>query len=378
MQRTKPDFWLILLTFILVGYGLVMVFSTSYYKGILDYQNAYYFFNKQLIFAGIGLVLFFIFSNIPYHWYRKHIGKFLLASLFMLIFVLLFASETNGARRWISLGPLTFQPSEFVKIVMIMYTASIMVKKQEVLNNFKKTILPPLTVITIFCGFLVIQPHYSATIIIFSTCMIVIFCGGARLRQLFLLIIAGVPVLVGVLFLDQYRVNRVMALFNPFSDPQNHGYQVIYSLYAIGPGGITGVGLGKSIQKMAYLPEAHTDFIFSIIAEELGFIGAGALIVLFAVYVVKGVRIALRAPDLFGTLLGIGIVSLLAIQVVFNLGVVTALLPVTGVPLPFISYGGSSLLFQLIATGILLNISRYRLEKRKPTIETENEKPATE
>jgi cell division protein FtsW len=371
MQRTKPDFWLILLSFILVGYGLVMVFSTSYYKGILDYQNAYYFFNKQLIFAGIGLVLFFIFSNIPYHWYRKHVGKLLLLSLLMLFFVLIFADETNGARRWIKIGSFTFQPSEFVKIVLIVYTASIMVKKQEVLHNFKKTILPPLTVITIFSGLLVIQPHYSATIIIFSTCMIIIFCGGAKLRQLFLLIIAGIPVLVGVLFLDQYRINRVMALFNPFSDPQNHGYQVIYSLYAIGPGGITGVGLGKSIQKMAYLPEAHTDFIFSIIAEELGFIGAGTLIILFTIYVIRGVRISLRARDLFGTLLGIGIVSLFAIQVVFNLGVVTALLPVTGVPLPFISYGGSSLMFQLIATGILLNISRYQAVRNKSAVKAE-------
>jgi cell division protein FtsW len=371
MQRTKPDFWLILLSFILVGYGLVMVFSTSYYKGILDYQNAYYFFNKQLIFAGIGLVLFFIFSNIPYHWYRKHVGKFLLVSLLMLLFVLIFADETNGARRWIKIGSFTFQPSEFVKIVLILYTASIMVKKQEVLHNFKKTILPPLTVITIFCGLLVIQPHYSATIIIFTTCMIIIFCGGAKLRQLFLLVSAGIPVLVGVLFLDQYRINRVMALFDPFSDPQNHGYQVIYSLYAIGPGGITGVGLGKSIQKMAYLPEAHTDFIFSIIAEELGFIGAGTLIILFAIYVIRGVRISLRARDLFGTLLGIGIVSLFAIQVVFNLGVVTALLPVTGVPLPFISYGGSSLMFQLVATGILLNISRYQAVRNKPAVKAD-------
>jgi cell division protein FtsW len=362
MQRTKPDFWLILLTFILVGYGLVMVFSTSYYKGIIDYQNAYYFFNKQLIFAAIGLVLFFIFSNIPYYWYRKHIGKLLLLSLAMLIFVLITADEINGAKRWVSFGFFSFQPSEFVKIVMLIYTASIMVKKQTILGNFKKTILPPLTVIGIFCGLLVIQPHYSATVIIFSSCIIIIFCAGVKLRQLLLLASAGIPVLIGVLFLDQYRIDRVMTMLNPFSDPQNNGYQVIYSLYAIGPGGITGVGLGNSIQKMAYLPEAHTDFIFSIIAEELGFIGAGLLIVLFAIYVIRGVRIALQAKDLFGMLLGIGIVSLFAIQVIFNLGVATALLPVTGVPLPFISYGGSSLMLQLTATGILLNISRHRVQ----------------
>jgi cell division protein FtsW len=371
MQRIKPDFWLILLTFLLVGFGLVMVFSTSYYKGILDYQNSYYFFNKQLLFAGVGLILFFIFSNIPYPWYRKHIGKLIFVCVLILIIVLLFGDITNGARRWLNFGTFTFQPSEFVKIAMILYTASIMVKKQAVLHNFKKTILPPLTVITIICGLLVIQPHYSATIIIFATCMIIIFCAGAKLRQLLLLASAGLPILVGVLFLDQYRVNRVMTLFNPFNDPQNHGYQVIYSLYAIGPGGITGVGLGNSIQKMAYLPEAHTDFIFSIIAEELGFIGAGTLIILFTIYVIRGVRIALQAPDLFGTLLGIGIVTMFAIQVVFNIGVVTALLPVTGVPLPFISYGGSSLMFQLIATGILLNISRYKRGANKRQIVVE-------
>lgn len=372
MKKGKPDFWLILITFVLVGFGLIMVFSTSYPKGLTDpnIHDGYYFFKKQLGFGLAGLVLFFIFSNIPYSIYRRFVVPILIVCVISLIVVMIpsIGVYVNGARRWINLGLFSFQPSEYVKLGMIIYTASIMVKKQPHLDKFGRAIVPPLLVIGLVCGLLLLQPHFSATVIIIGTCMTIIFCSGIRLRHLFWLGSLGLPVLFGIMLLGDYRVERLNALFNPLSDPSDSGYQIMQSLIAIGPGGILGTGLGKSIQKMAYLPEAHTDFIFSIIAEELGFIGAGILIFLFIAFVVRGVLISLQAPDQYGTLLGIGIVTLLALETIFNLGVVTAMLPVTGVPLPLISYGGTALLIKLVELGILLNISRYRLRRKKQEV----------
>jgi cell division protein FtsW len=362
MVRGKPDFWLMLILFALVGYGLVMVFSSSYYVAMTHYNDTYYFFKKQLIWAGFGLLVFFITANIPYQLYQKYIAYILFGSwiALLLVFIPGLGSKINGADRWVQLGFFSFQPSEVGKVAALIYTASIMAKKQEHLDNFKKGLLPPLIVIGLFCFLIVIQPHYSSTVILLVTCLVIIFCAGARLKHLMLLALAGSPVMISVLLLKSYRLDRLSVLWDPWKDPGDKGYQIIQSLYAIGPGGLTGAGLGNSIQKMAYLPEAHTDFIFSVIAEELGFFGGASLILLFVLFIVRGIRIALRAPDMFGMLLGVGIITLFSIQAIFNLGVVTAMLPVTGVPLPFISYGGSSLLLNLFTAGILLNISRYR------------------
>lgn len=365
MKRGKPDFWLILITFTLLGFGLIMVFSASYFKGYVDLEDSYYFFKKQLLFGLFGLVLFFVVSNIPYQLYRKYVGIILALCFLFLLSVLLFGEVRNGARRWIDLGFIDFQPSELVKLGMIIYTASIMVKKQPVLNHFKRALLPPLVVIGLMAALLVMEPHFSATVIMITTCFIIIFCAGARLKHLCLLLLSGLPILFVVMLMSDYRIERLYTLLNPLSDPDDKGYQITQSLIAIGPGGLTGVGLGESIQKLAYLPEAHTDFIFSIISEELGFIGGSFVILLFILFIARGVLIALQAPDQFGTLLGIGIVTLMALEAIFNLGVVTAMLPVTGVPLPLISYGGTALIIKLIGLGILLNISRYRTRKAK-------------
>lgn len=365
MIRKKPDYWLILITFLLLGFGLVMVFSTSYYIGLTDFNDTYYYFRKQLIFAGVGLLLFFFISNISYSFYRRHVAIILLACFLLLISVLFVADTINGAKRWIDIGITSFQPSEFVKLGIIIYTASIMIKKQPVMDQFKRSIIPPLTIIGLICILLVFEPHYSAVVIIFFTSFVIIFCAGAKLKHLLLVSFACLPILAAILFLADYRVDRLESVFNPWKDQNDTGYQLLQSLFAIGPGGLTGTGLGNSIQKLAYLPEAHTDFIFSIIGEELGFIGGTTVIILFILLIMRGMIISIQAPDLFGTLLGIGIVSLIAIETIFNLGVVTGLLPVTGVPLPFISYGGSALLIKCIEVGILLNISRYRIQKKK-------------
>ncbi len=371
MVRGKPDFWLLLIVFILLGFGLIMVFSSSYYQGLTVYNDSYYFFKRQLVWATIGIVLFFVAANLPYSFYRRHVGKFLVGTLLLLVLVLIpgIGVSVNGAQRWIKLGFFSLQPSEIAKLVALFYTASIMSKKQNYLHQFKRGLLPPLIVISLLSGLIVIEPHYSTTILLISSCFVVIYCAGTPLKHLIMVGMAAVPVLIGVLFMKAYRIPRILTLLDPWKNPTSDGYQIIQSLYAIGPGGLSGGGLGNSIQKLAYLPEAHTDFIFSIIAEELGFLGCLFLILLFIAFILRGLRISLRAPDLFGNLLGMGIVSLLAIQTIFNIGVATALLPVTGVPLPFISYGGTSLISCMISAGILLNLSRYsiQVEKKQPS-----------
>ncbi|TCS94728.1 putative lipid II flippase FtsW [Hazenella coriacea] len=368
-KQRKPDFWLILITFLLFGFGLVMVFSTSYYKGLTEYQDSYYFFKKQLSFGVIGLILFFIVSNIPYSFYRKHVGLITLFCLLSLVIVLIpgLGESRNGATRWLDLGFFSFQPSEYVKVGLVIYTASIMVKKQEVIDQFRRSVIPPLIVIGLFSLLLVSQPHFSAIVIIFGTCLTMIYCSGVRIKPLITLLLVTIPILVAVMLLADYRLDRVFTLLDPLSDPKGRGYQISNSLMAIGPGGLTGAGLGNSIQKMDYLPEAHTDFIFSIIAEEMGFIGSALLICLYILFVFRGVIISLQAPDQFGTLLGIGIVTLISLEALFNLGVVTAIVPVTGVPLPLISYGGTALMIKLFSLGVLLNISRSRVKKGAAT-----------
>lgn len=367
MVRGKPDFWLIFFTFLLLGFGLVMVFSASYYEGWTEFNDSYYFFKRQLTWACLGLILFFTLANIPFTLYRRYVGWILLVCviLLLLVFMPVIGVEANGASRWIQIGPLTIQPSELAKLGLLIYTASIMTKKQPYLDNFKRGLLPPLIVIGLVCFLIVIEPHYSATVIILASCMVVIFCAGVRIRHLLMLMLTAVPVLIMVLYLADYRIERLEAAYDPWKDPNDTGYQIIQSLYAIGPGGLSGRGLGNGIQKLAYLPEAHTDFIFAIIAEELGFLGSIFLILLFVALILRGIRACLLVPDQFGTLLGIGLIASIAIQALFNLAVVTAILPVTGVPLPLISYGGSSLLTNLASLGILLNISRYRQAKKR-------------
>lgn len=363
MSHGKPDFWMMFIIFLLTGFGLVMVFSASYYDGLVKHGDSYYYFKRQLVWALGSVLLFFVISNIPYTIYRKHVGVILLGSLVLLalVFIPELGMNINGASRWIQLGPISFQPSELAKLGAIIYTASIMVKKQERLHQFKQGLFPPLIVLGIFCGLIVLQPHFSSTVILLGSCLTVIFCAGARLKHLLLLGAAGIPFFVWIMTSEDYRVMRLLIFRDPWKDPSGDGFQTIQSLFAIGPGGLLGKGLGNSIQKLAYLPMSQTDFIFAIIAEELGFIGGSLLILLYIAFVIRGVRIALQAPDSFGMFLGIGIVTMFSLQTLFNLGVVTAMLPVTGVPLPFISYGGSSLLMCMLAAGILLNISRHRV-----------------
>ncbi|SFS81500.1 putative lipid II flippase FtsW [Marininema halotolerans] len=387
-MRGKPDFWMMFIIFLLTGFGLVMVFSSSYYEGLTRHHDSYFFFKKQLSWSFVALVMFFIMSNIPYTIYQKKVGLILAISVFLLLLVYIpaLSISLNGARRWLQLGPVGFQPSEIAKIAAVIYTAAIMTKKQNQLDHFSRGLLPPIIVLSFISALIVFEPHFSSIVILLISCMTIIFVAGARVKHLLLLASTGIPFLIYIMLLQPYRIKRWAAVYDPWKNPSSDGHQIIQSLFAIGPGGLFGKGLGNSIQKLAYLPMAQTDFIFSIIAEELGFLGGLLLVTLYVAFILRGIRIAVRAPDLFGHLLGIGIITMFATQTLLNLGVVTAMLPPTGIPLPFISYGGTSLVICMMAAGILMNISRYqtvastqqqptsgnRPQRRRPHLVTSN------
>lgn len=356
----QPDFVLMILTFILVGIGLVMVYSSSQVMAYANYGDGAYFFKRQLVWAVLGLFSMFIVMNIPYRVYQRLVPFILLAVFVLMALVLTDLGEARkGAQRWLNLGFITIQPSEFVKLGLIMYLSSLYAKKQEYIDDFWKGILPPLFIVGVFFGMILLQRDLGTAMLIVFFTIIMLFCAGARFSHMF-----GLACATGLMFaifsiLEPFRMRRLISYRDPWADAQGDGYQLIQSLYAIGNGGITGSGFGNSIQKYFYLPEAHTDFIFAVIAEEFGFIGMLIILTLMAVFVLRGIKVSAQAPTIFGTFLGVGIVSMIGIQALINIGVAVGLLPVTGMTLPFLSYGGSSLLITLTSTGILLNISRY-------------------
>lgn len=374
MSRGKPDFILMFILLSLIGFGLVMVFSSSFYFGLSEKGDSYYYFKRQLAYAVLAVIALVVCMNINYKAYRKLLGLLFFLTVILLITVF-FMPPTNGARRWIYLGSFSFQPSEIARVTAVMYAAHIFSKKQDRLQDFWRGLLPPLIVIGLLFLLIVFEPHFSSALILFCACTAIVFCAGVKKQHLFFLGAASVPILIGFLLLKGYRVTRLHTFLDPFATSSDQGFQTVQSLYAIAPGGWTGVGLGNSIQKMLYLPEAHTDFIFSIIAEELGFLGSCLLILFYFALFYRGLVIALRAPDQFGLLLAVGLVTLVGVQVVLNIAVATALVPVTGVTLPFISYGGTSLVINAAIGGILLNISRHRVTKQVQKRAPKNKQP---
>lgn len=359
-EQGQPDFTIMIITFMLLGLGLVMIYSASQIKAYMDFEDSSFFFKRQLMWAVIGIFLMYMTMNIPYRIYRKTVPALLLTLLVMMVLVLTdLGVARGGAQRWLNLGFVTIQPSEFVKLGLIIYLASIYSKKQEYIDHFMRGVLPPLFIVGLFFFLILLQRDLGTamSLIIFS--MVILFCSGARFKHLFGLGLLSVVLFFVFTFSAQYRLERLTSFRDPWSDASGDGYQLIQSLYAIGNGGVFGSGFGNSIQKYLYLPEAHTDFIFAVLAEELGLIGVIFVLVLFLCFILRGIKVSTEAPDSFGTLLGIGIVSMIGIQTLINIGVASGLLPVTGIALPFLSYGGSSLLLTMISVGILLNVSRY-------------------
>ncbi|MEC0226898.1 putative lipid II flippase FtsW [Paenibacillus alba] len=373
-RRGTPDFLLLFLTFVLVCFGLAMVFSASSMTDAY-FGDTWYFTKKQLIAVGMGSIGMLICMNIHYTKFKKLVIPAFFLVVVALIFVI-FTSKANGASSWYTLGRFGIQPTEFAKLIVVMYLASMISNKDEKFRNFKKGLLPALIVVGFVCFLIMMQPDLGSCMILFVCSAIVIMVGGSNLKHIFLLgtsftALAAIGVslflLSGGAESKNYRISRITSFMDPFADPQGAGHQVVQSLFAFGHGGLTGAGFGQGIQKLHYLPEAHNDFIFATIGEEFGFIGSTLFILVFVIFIWRGILVAVRSPDMFGMLTGVGIMVMFSFQAFINIGGVTGTIPLTGVTLPFISAGGSSMMVSLISMGILLSISREHTHKEAPS-----------
>ncbi|GBG06323.1 putative lipid II flippase FtsW [Paenibacillus sp. MY03] len=368
-SRGRPDFLLLIMTLMLVGFGLVMVFSASSGIAVLSPKfdnDALYFTKRQLVFAIFGIFMMFFIMNLRYQFFKRGFVLLLIPVLLMLLLVPFVSEEVNGARSWFHIGPIGLQPTEFAKLTLILYLGSLITKKEEKFREFKRGLLPVILIICFFCGLIMLQPDLGSSMVLAACATIMILTGGANLKQVLL---AGSVAAVAITLMVsvsmainpapwQYRVNRFTAFMDPMGNAQDGAFQLISALQALGHGGLTGAGFGGSVQKLHYLDYAYNDFIFAVIAEEFGFIGSALFLLFFLVFLWRGLLVALRCPDLYGTVVGAGIVGLFAIQAFINIGGVTGTIPITGVTLPFISSGGSSLLVSLMSMGVLLSISR--------------------
>ena len=334
------DFTLLITILLLLSIGLVMVLSASSPSALAEDGNSYSYFSKQLIFAILGIIAMLFISKIDYRFYQKFYKHAWVIAFILLALVLVAGREINGAKRWIYItDTLSFQPSEIVKLLMIIFYAGILVKNRDQLNLYGKGFIKHMCFLAPIILLLLLQPHFSASIVIIGICSIMMIMAGRKFWH-FLATggIVGIPAMIFLIVKEPYRLQRVITFLNPWQDATGDGWQVIQSLYAIGSGGLFGAGLGESKQKYLYIPEPHNDFIFSILGEELGFIGCAVVIILFAIFIWRGILIAMKAPDMFGSLVAIGITALVAIQVIINIAVVTSSMPATGMPLPFFSY----------------------------------------
>lgn len=354
----KPDILVFTAVIVLLSIGIVMVFSASSVMGINDFRDPYHYVKRQVIWAIVGVILMFILAKIDYKIYQDLALPGLLLSFILLVLVLVIGKDIGGSKRWIDLGFFNLQPSEISKVAMVNFTAVYIANKRNKLRKFFVGLLPILFILALQFGLIMLEPDFGTAMAMSFTIIIVILAGGAHFGQMLLLGSMAIPVFYLLVTREDYRFRRFTAFLDPWADPAGTGWNIIQSLLAIGSGGLFGLGLGNSRQKFSYLPEHHTDFIFAILCEELGFIGAAVVAIFYFIIAWRGLRIALKAPDLYGTLLAIGITSLISFQAMLNIGVVTGSLPVTGITLPFISYGGSSLLISLASVGVLLNISR--------------------
>lgn len=363
------DFTLVITVLLLLSIGLVMILSASSPTSLQKYGNSYAYFVKQLLFAVLGLTGMYFVSKIDYRIYQRFYKQAWWLSIVLLVAVLIFGSKAKGAKRWIDLGFTTFQPSEIVKFLMIVFYAGILVKNRNELGKFWKGLVKHILLLVPIIGLLILEPHLSTSIVIIITCCVIIITAGCKFWQFCALGVAGIGgigSLVTILYLTseffrdkfQYAITRIVTFTDPWKDMAGDGWQVIQSLYAIGSGGLFGTGLGDSKQKYLYLPEPHNDFIFSVLAEELGFAGCIVVFILFAIFIWRGILIAMKAPDMFGSLVAVGITTLVGIQVIINVAVVTSSMPATGMQLPFFSYGGTALFILLCEVGVLLSISR--------------------
>ena len=359
--KNPLDITLLITVFILLGLGIITVLSASSPTALAETGNSYKYLIKQMEAAVIGIFLMFVASKIDYKLWQKNYKIIYCICMILLLAVCALGREAGGAKRWLDMGFLSFQPSEVAKVGVIIFYSAWLTKNKEKLKTFKYGFVYPLSWLLIPIFFiLILQNHFSATLVICMLAAILMILAGCKIRYF---IFVGIPLaalgIFAIIVAGQgFRMQRILTFFDPWQDIKGKGWQIVQSLYAIGSGGLFGVGLGESKQKYLYIPEPHNDFIFAVLAEELGFIGCAIVIILFAILIWRGITIAMKAPDMFGSLLAAGITSMIAIQVLVNIAVVTASMPVTGMALPFFSYGGTALIITLTSIGILLSVSR--------------------
>lgn len=376
-KRGTPDFQLLILTLLLVGFGLVMIFSASSSLTLASSKfsnDPLYFMKRQIIWILLGIIVMFVTMNVPYSKFKKWYAPIFIITIALLLIVA-FSERINGAKSWLSIGKLGIQPTELAKISIILYLSALITKKGERFRDFRTGYIPVMVIVGIVAGLIMMQPDLGSCLILVATSGLVIYAGGASMKHILgsiALLILGAGLVLGVKAgidslspapekvdaKQDYRMGRIQAFLDPDSVANDEGYNILQSLTALGQGGVSGSGFGKSIQKLDYLKYPYTDFIFPVIGEEFGFIGTAMFLMLYLYFIWRGILISLRCKDPFGTLVGIGIMGLIAIQAFVNIGGVTKTIPLTGVTLPFISYGGSSLLVSMLSMGILLSISR--------------------
>jgi cell division protein FtsW len=356
------DYMLLIPSLILLGLGMVIIYSAS--SSLAEYKlgDSYYYLKRQAVFCLMGLFVMILAKNIPNTLYRKLVYPSLILSfiLLVLLFIPGVGAKVGGSSRWLRFAGFSFQPSELAKLSLAFYLAYSMAKQGPNMSRFSIGFLPHVLVAGVYMILILLQPDLGTAVIIGCWVLILLFVGGARLFQIFTALLLFMPIVLWLIGQADYRLKRWWAFLNPWEDPQGLGFQIIHSFMAIGSGGMFGVGLGNSKQKLFYLPEPHTDFIFSVVAEELGLMGLTVVVVLFGMVIMRGIKIALNATDLYSSYLAMGISSYFGLQVLINMGVVMGLLPTKGLTLPLISYGGSSLVVSLLGIGILLNISTKR------------------
>jgi cell division protein FtsW len=354
------DPWLILAVAALVGLGLVMVFNVSYFHGQERFGDSLVFFKKHLLGIGLGMVALVLASRVPPEVYRRAAYPMLAIAIVALVLVLIpgIGAMRGGARRWLVLGPLSLQPTEFAKFAIVLYLAHSLTRKGERVASFKIGVMPHALVVGLIAGLAVLEPDFGTVVLAAGLLTAMLYAGGVRVRDLGLLAVGALPVLAAIALHKRHVIARILGFLNPDVDPLGVNFQLQQSFIAFGSGGLWGVGLGESRQKMFYLPEAHTDFIFSVVGEELGLVGALLVLALFAVVTVRGFRIALRHPDPFASLLAFGVTLSIALQGAVNVGVVLGCLPTKGLALPFLSYGGSAMIAALAQIGVLLALAR--------------------
>ena len=349
-----------ILTLLLVGIGTIMIYSTSAIHAWELHGDQYFFLRRQILWALVGLAAMLAGSLVKFDYLARNARRIFIFSTVLLVLVLFpsIGVSAGGARRWLNIAGMSFQPAELAKISIILYAAALLSRKRDETDSFYNSVLPGLSATVLMCGLIVLQPDFGSSVLLACIVFAMMFLSGVKMKYLLGISSAAVPVLAYLVISAPYRLRRIFIFLDPWDDPRDSGYQIVQSFLALGSGGLTGRGLGQSVQKLYYLPESFTDFIFSIIGEEAGFLGTTLVLFLFGALVFYGFRVSAKADSKFVRLVGFGVVSMIALQCVIHIGVVTGSLPPKGLPLPFISFGGSSLIAHMFGAGLLANIAR--------------------